>query len=300
MVMHFNFYFSKLCSHKSRNFCSQKISQKIGFIGDGNMAKAICKSIKNKGLIEYSQTYVSSPYIKNLDMWKEWGSNVTTDNALVANESDIVLLAVKPHILTEALKEIADSPLKSKIKNKLFMSILAGTTVKDLEKMLSIFEGSRVVRVMPNTPMIVGQGCTVYCAGSSATNEDLEIVHRILEVTGMCQKVPEHMINAIGAVSASGPAFVYMFIEALSDGGVKMGLHRQMATEFAAQTVMGSAKMVLETSKHMGVLKDEVCSAGGQTIAGIHALERGGARGTIMDAVEAAALRAAELGKHDK
>ncbi|CAG9769554.1 unnamed protein product [Ceutorhynchus assimilis] len=274
-----------------------KLTQKIGFIGDGAMAKAICRSIKRKGLIDYSQVYVSSPYPKNLDEWKGLGANVSTQNAVVAQQADIIFLAVKPHILKEAIKTISASPSVSQIKDKLFVSILAGITTNDLETMLSKFSNSRVVRVMPNTPMLVGEGCTVYCPGSTVTKSDLELVHRILEVTGMCQCLPEHMINAVGALSGSGPAFVYLFIEALSDGAVRMGIHRDMATRFAAQTVMGAGKMVLETSKHMGTLKDEVCSAGGQTIAGIHALERGGVRGSVMDAVEAAALRAAELGK---
>ncbi|KAJ8984254.1 hypothetical protein NQ317_007486 [Molorchus minor] len=278
-----------------------KITQKVGFIGDGSMAKAICRSIKRKGLVDYSQVYVSSPYIKNLDSWKDLGANVSTDNSIVAKEADIIFLAVKPHILQEALSQIMASPNATKIKNKLFISILAGITIADLEKMLlSKFEGSRVVRVMPNTPMLIGEGCTVYTPGTTVTDEDKKIVKNILEETGMCQLLPEHMINAVGAVSASGPAFVYVFIEALSDGGVRMGLHRDMATTFAAQTVMGAAKMVLQTNKHMGTLKDEVCSAGGQTIAGIHALERGRVRGSIMDAVEAAALKAAELGEQSK
>ncbi|KAJ8967126.1 hypothetical protein NQ314_003078 [Rhamnusium bicolor] len=277
-----------------------KISQKIGFIGDGSMAKAICRSIKRKGLIEYSQVYVSSPYIKNLDVWKELGANVSIDNALVAKEADVIFLAVKPHILHEAVQQILASPLAAEIKNKLFISILAGITIKHLEEMLCKFEGSRVVRAMPNTPMLIGEGCTVYTPGTTITQNDLKLVKNILEVTGICQLLPEHMINAVGAVSASGPAFVYVFIEALSDGGVRMGLHRDMATKFAAQTVMGAANMVLQTNKHMGTLKDEVCSAGGTTIAGIHALERGAVRGSIMDAVEAAALRAFELGKQSK
>ncbi|XP_060525541.1 uncharacterized protein LOC132701535 [Cylas formicarius] len=279
---------------------SIKIKQKIGFIGDGAMAKAICKSIKGKGLINYSQVYVSSPYIRNLDSWKELGANVTTDNAVVVNESDIIFLAVKPHILKDAIAQVANSELALRIKHKLFISILAGITIKDLEEMLFQFEGSRVIRVMPNTPMMIGQGCTVYCPGTTVTEKDLKVVQTMLEVTGMCEMLPERMINAVGAVSSSGPAFVYLFVEALSDGGVRMGLHREMATRYAAQTVMGAAKMVLETHKHMGTLKDEVCSAGGQTIAGIHALERGGVRGAVMDAIEATALKAAELGNQKK
>ncbi|CAH1109538.1 unnamed protein product [Psylliodes chrysocephalus] len=255
-----------------------KLTQKIGFIGDGSMAKAICRGINRKGLIDYSQVYVSSPYIKNLDSWKDLGANVSTDNSLVVKESDVVFLAVKPHVFCDAVKQIEKGANMKYTKNKLFISILAGVTTTNVEKALQNFEGARVIRVMPNTPMLIGQGCSVFCPGSKATEADLKLVNTFLEATGMCQQLPEHMIDAVMAVSASGPAFVYIFIEALSDGGVRMGLHREMATRFAAQTVMGAAKMVLENNKHMGTLKDEVCSAGGTTIAGVHAMEKGRVR----------------------
>lgn len=175
---------------------------------------------------------------------------------------------------------------------------------------------------MPNTPMIVGAGCSVYCTGSNATQEDVDLVTRILEVTGVCAKIPEYMINAVGAVASSGPAYVsiaacfhtkylatncllnffkiYLVIEALSDGGVKMGLPRSMANQFAAQTVLGAAKMVLETGKHPGELKDDVCSSGGTTIYGMHELEKCAVRGALVRAVEAAANRAVVMGKRDK
>ncbi|CAG9857268.1 unnamed protein product [Phyllotreta striolata] len=264
------------------------------------MAKAICRGIKRKGLIDYSQVYVSSPFIKNLDSWKALGANVFTNNALVVEQSDVIFLAVKPHVFCQAIEQIESNSDKNSTKNKLFISIIAGLTTNNVEKVLQSFEGSRIVRIMPNTPMLIGEGCSVYCPGSKATKEDLDLVETILQSTGMCQLLPEHMIDAVMAVSASGPAFVYIFIEALSDGGVRMGLHREMATKFAAQMVMGAAKMVLATDKHMGTLKDEVCSAGGATIAGVHAMEKGRVRGAIMDAVQAAALRAAELNERSK
>jgi pyrroline-5-carboxylate reductase len=283
-----------------KTFCTIapiKIKQKIGFIGDGNMSKALCNSIENKGLINYSQVYVSSPYVKNLDVWKQLGANVTTNNNEVAQKSDVIFLAVKPHMLNVVLDKLIQDSKINTISNKLFVSILAGITLKELEEKMQNFQGSRVIRVMPNTPTVVGAGYTAYCPGQNVTEEDLSLIKSILEVTGVCQLLPEKMINAVGAISSSGPAFVYLFIEALSDGGVRMGLHREMSTKIAAQTVMGAAKMVLETGKHMGTLKDEVCSAGGTTIAGVHALERGGVRGSVMNAVEAAARRAEELGK---
>ncbi|KAJ3667127.1 hypothetical protein Zmor_002533 [Zophobas morio] len=258
------------------------------------MSKALCRSIQQKGLIDYSQVFVSSPYIQNLTVWKDAGANITTNNSEVAEKADIIFLAVKPHLLNEILDKIIQDSKNRPIKNKLFLSILAGIKLNELEEH---FSGSRVVRVMPNTPMVVGEGCTIYCPGHNVTQDDLSLIQSLLEVTGLCEQLPEKMINALAAISSSGPAFVYLFIEALSDGGVRMGLHREMATKFAAQTVLGAAKMVLDTDKHMGILKDEVCSAGGMTIAGIHALERGAVRGHVMSAVEAAAKRADELAK---
>ncbi|KAJ8967124.1 hypothetical protein NQ314_003076 [Rhamnusium bicolor] len=269
----------------------ESINEKIGFIGAGNMAKAICEGIVRKGLIKYSQVYVSGPHIENLISWKEKGANVSTENGRVVVESDVIFLAVKPHILPSAIVNMYDTLPQTPLKSKLFVSILAGIPMQQLENVLCRLEGCRIIRVMPNTPMMVGEGCTVFSPGQRATERDIELVKCILSVPGICKQVPESLINAVGALSGSGPAFVYVMIEALADGGVKMGIPRAMAIEFAAQTVLGAAKMVKETGKHTGELKDEVCSPGGTTITGIHALERGGIRAAIMDAVEAAAKK---------
>lgn len=277
----------------------KKLTQNVGFIGDGNMARAICKGIATKDLIKYSQVWVSGPYIKNLDKWKVLGANVTIDNCEVVLKSDVIFLAVKPDILPSVVENIRKNPIAREIKDKLFVSILAGITLNRLESLFSTFEKSRVIRLMPNTPMLVGEGCTAYCPGKNTTIMDISIVRAILEVSGICQKIPENMINAVNAMSGGGPAFVYLMIEALSDGGVRMGLHRDMATKFAAQTFLGAAKMVLESDKHTGALKDAVCSAGGTTIAGIHELEKGAVRGSIMNAVEASAKKADELGQKE-
>lgn len=279
-----------------------KIKLKIGFIGAGNMASAICEGMTRKGLVTHSQLYVSAPSEKTLRKWKEMGVNAVTENGKVAEEADVIFLAIKPHILPAAVADIYKTMNHpNKVINKLFVSILAGITLESLENVLAGFEGSRVIRVMPNTPMMVSEGCTVYCPGQNATEGDIKIVEKILSSSGFCSLVPESMMTGVGALAGSGPAFVYTVIEALSDGGVKMGLPRAMATQFAAQTVLGAAKMVLETGKHTGTLKDEVCSPGGTTIAGIHALERGGLRSSLMDAVETAALKSIELGqKHGK
>ncbi|XP_060525542.1 uncharacterized protein LOC132701536 isoform X1 [Cylas formicarius] len=269
--------------------------EKIGFIGGGNMAKAICEGVVRKGLIRYSQVYVSGPNIQNLLYWKEKGAHVYTENGRVVQEADIIFLAFKPHILPTAIAGVYDT-LKHPVKSKLFVSILAGIPMKQLENVLCpLEECARIIRVMPNTPIMVGEGCTVFSAGPKASPSDISLVKKMFEVSGVCQQVPESLINAIGALAGSGPAFVYLILEALADGGVKQGVPRNLAVEFAAQTVLGAAKMSLESGKHTGQLKDEVCSAGGTTIAGIHKLESGGVRGALMDAIEAATKRSQEL-----
>jgi pyrroline-5-carboxylate reductase len=154
---------------------------------------------------------------------------------------------------------------------------------------------SRMVRVMPNTPCLVGASASAYAAGEAATEDDLKLVDRLLNAVGRAYRLPEHLLDAVTGLSGSGPAYVYVMIEALSDGGVRVGLPRDVATALAAQTVLGAARMVLETQQHPSVLKDKVTSPGGTTIAGLHALERGGFRAALIDAVEAATQRAKEL-----
>ncbi|XP_049827708.1 uncharacterized protein LOC126266997 isoform X1 [Schistocerca gregaria] len=216
----------------------------------------------------------------------------------VVENSDVIFLAMKPIYLDAALMDIKKT-LKQPVSNKLFVSLLAGVPLKVLEeKIHRIVPDARVIRVMPNTPVLVGAGCSVFSCGTTATKKDAEVVKMMLSTGGICQEISESLIDAAGGLSGCGPAYVYLIIEALSDGAVKMGVPRAMATQFASQTVLGAAKMVLETGKHPGQLKDEVCSPGGTTICGIHALEKGGVRSTLMEAVEAATKRAAELGKN--
>ncbi|KAF5282971.1 hypothetical protein FQA39_LY04842 [Lamprigera yunnana] len=262
-----------------------KITKKIGFIGGGNIAKAICAGMVRKGLITYSNVYVAALHETTLETWKKLGANVTTVNGSIVDEADIIFLSVKPHILPEAIAQMLQTYNPTKAANKLFISVIAGVKLESLENILGDVEGARVIRVMPNTPLLVGEGCSVYCPGQYASESDTELVKKIFEVSGICELVPESLINGI-----------YLVIEALSDGGVKLGIPRKTATTFAAQTVLGAAKMVLETGQHTGVLKEEVTSPGGTTIAGIHALEKGGLRSALMDALEASAKRSAELG----
>ncbi|XP_018327560.1 pyrroline-5-carboxylate reductase 3 [Agrilus planipennis] len=276
---------------------SGPLSQKIGFIGPGNMAKAICEGMVRQGLVDYSQIYVSGPHEKSLVYWRAQGAKTTHQNGKLAEEVDVIFLCVKPHVLPEAIADIYKTSSPYRIVGKLFISILAGVTIAALENTLMGFEGSRVVRVMTNTPLMVGEGCTAYCPGQVAIDEDIALVRRIFEVSGVCNLVPESMFDAICGIAGSGPAFIYLVIEALSDGAVKNGIPREMATKLAAQTVLGASKMVLETGRHTGTLKDEVCSPSGTTISGVHVLEQHGVRAAFMDAVEAATSRSAELSK---
>lgn len=184
-------------------------------------------------------------------------------------------------------------------KEKLFVSVVAGISIEVLEKFFYFIPEIKVIRCMPNTAMQVAEGCTVFTAGRYVPPVDVEKITMILNALGMAHEVPEKMINAFAAITGCGPAYVYLIIEALADGGVKMGIPKATAIQFAAQTLYGSAKTLLETGKHPAQLKDEVCSPGGTSIAGIHELEKGGMRNLLINAVEAATLKSIELGKRD-
>jgi pyrroline-5-carboxylate reductase len=194
--------------------------------------------------------------------------------------------------MAEALAEVRDLVAE---RRPLVVSIAAGVTLAQLAAALG--GPTRLVRVMPNTPCLVDASASAFTPGEHATGEDVTLVQGLLDTVGRAFRVPEHLLDAVTGLSGSGPAFVYLVIEALSDGGVRAGLPRDVSTALAAQTVLGAAKMVLETNQHPGALKDMVASPGGTTIAGLHELERAGVRGAFMNAVEAASRRAAELGK---
>ena len=204
---------------------------------------------------------------------------------------EIVILAVKPQMLAPVLAEAR--PVLT--PQQLVVSIVAGVPLAQL--MLSLGPTVRIIRVMPNTPSLVGACAAAFSPGGAATADDEQLVERMFRAVGVAYRVPEKLLDAVTGLSGSGPAYVAVVIEALSDGGVLMGLPRDVATTLAAQTVFGTAKMVLEAGLHPGVLKDMVASPGGTTIAGLHALEHGGLRAALMDAVEAATRRAEELGK---
>lgn len=265
-----------------------------GFVGAGRMATALARGMVSAGAArgELITAYDPAPgAAEGLLATIGGGGRASSSNREVAERSDVVVLAVKPGVAVSALEEIAGA-LGSR---HLLISIAAGVTLATMEGVLG--EGRRVVRAMPNTPALIGAGASGYALGRYAVAEDEARARECLESVGRAWSVPEGLMDAVTGLSGSGPAFVYLAIEALSDGGVRAGLPRGTATALAAQTALGAARMVLETGLHPGELKDQVTSPGGTTIAGVHALERGGLRGALMDAVEAASRRAGELAR---
>ena len=267
-----------------------KLQQRIGLIGAGQMATALGRGFIKAGLVAPGDLMASDPVAGARDRFAQaTGAPTTGDNLQVVAASDVVLLAVKPQQMAGVLAE-----LHGKITSaQLVISIAAGLRLEVLAKGLG--PEVRLVRVMPNTPCLVGQGACAYCLASEATDDDARLVEGLLGAVGICYRVEEKLMDAVTGLSGSGPAFVYVAIEALSDGGVRMGLPRAVATALAAQTVLGAAQMVLATGDHPAVLKDRVTSPGGTTIAGIKALESGGLRAALIEAVEAAARRSIEL-----
>ncbi|MBI1175919.1 pyrroline-5-carboxylate reductase [bacterium] len=267
-------------------------SLKIGFLGAGKMATALARGLVNQKIVDAKHLRASDPYPAAREAFVEATGGLTTDqNEDVVTQSDIVILAVKPHQVEEALAEVRPAWRA----DKLLISIAAGITLNKLVSGLG--EAARVARVMPNTPALVGASASAYAMSKSAKAADAATVQQLLSAVGLAFEVKEALIDAVTGLSGSGPAYVYQFIEALSDGGVAAGLPRDMATKLAAQTVLGAAKMVLETGQHPGSLKDMVTSPGGTTIEGLHQLEKGGVRAAVMNAVRAAAARSKELGE---
>lgn len=261
-----------------------------GFIGAGKMATALIRGMLRAGTTSPEFVCASDPIAAaRASLASESGATAFDTNEEVVRHSDVLVLAVKPQSMSTVLEEIRGSVTSE----HLIISIAAGVSLATITTGLGAER--RLARVMPNTPALVGEGASGYCLGPQTLASDELVVRACMESVGRAFAVPEPLIDAVTALSGSGPAFVYVMIEALSDGGVRVGLPREVATALAAQTVLGSARMVLETGLHTGTLKDQVTSPGGTTIAGLHALERGGVRAALIDAVEAANRRAAEL-----
>jgi pyrroline-5-carboxylate reductase len=264
----------------------------VGFLGAGQMATALAVGWRQAGLIDVARSRAADPFPEARNRFeKATGIAATESNWTVASSCRFLVLAVKPQVLPAVLAEVRPALTPQ----HLVVSIAAGVTTRSLAEGLGA--DIKIVRVMPNTPCLVGASAAGYSAGPTTTAEDLEVVARLLGAVGKAYRVPEHLLDAVTGLSGSGPAYVYVLIEALADGGVRCGLPRDVAQALAAQTVLGAAKMVLETGQHPGALKDAVASPGGTTIAGLQVLERAAFRSALIDAVEAATRRAQELGK---
>ncbi len=274
-----------------------KLKQNIGFIGAGQMARALAGGLVDGGLCDGKQIFATDPDESARGAFVESvaGASIAGDVAAVAKKCRVIFLAVKPHFIPAVLAD-----LQSVVSgDHLLISIAAGVKLEALRSGLG--PRGRLCRVMPNTPCLVRQGASGYCLDSESSQRtsrtaDARLVAAMLSSVGVAFELEERLLDAVTGLSGSGPAFVYIMIEALSDGGVAMGLPRDVATSLAAQTVRGAATMVLDSGEHPGQLKDRVTSPGGTTIAGIGALEAAGIRTALISAVEAATRRAIELG----
>jgi pyrroline-5-carboxylate reductase len=265
---------------------------RVGFIGAGKMATALARGLCQAGFTTPDRIVGSDVAVAARESFAaQSGSRSVASNTEVLASSEIVVLAVKPQHFGSILEE-----LKTQIGSQhLVISIAAGIPLAKMIAVLGLEQ--RLVRVMPNTPCLVGESASAYCLGGAATRGDAQVVAHLLNAVGISFELPEQLLDAVTGLSGSGPAFACLMIEALADGGVKMGLSRDVAQRLAAQTLLGTARMVIETNQHPGALKDAVASPGGTTIAGLHELERGAVRASLINAVEAATLRSRELGR---
>jgi pyrroline-5-carboxylate reductase len=275
--------------------------KKIGFLGGGNMAGALVRGLLHSNTVQPAQLRASDVHEERLaDLRTRYAIGTTTDNEELVRWSDVLVLAVKPQIVDRVLGSVSAGVVEQAVGREpvtrpvLVVSIAAGVPLDALEARLPV--GTRVVRAMPNTAAIALAGATAISLGAHATRADQDVAKSLFEAVGRCVVLDETLLDAVTGLSGSGPAYIMMIIDALADGGVKVGLGRETALLLAAQTVYGAAKLQLETGEHPGRLKDMVTSPGGTAIAGLHTLESGGLRRTLIDAVEAAATRSAELG----
>lgn len=270
---------------------SSPMTKQIAFIGGGQMAEAIIGGLIAGQVCRSDALWATDPVAARCDRLKsQFGVLVGSDNRRAVSWADVVILAVKPQSLPEVLSEIGTA-----LSRALVISIAAGVTIRAISEQAS--GAKRIVRAMPNTPALVREGMTALAFSGGISEEDMQVARTIFESVGRVIPVEERLMDAVTGLSGSGPAYVFQAIEALADGGVKMGLPRQTAELLAAQTVLGAAKLVLESGEHPAKLKDRVASPGGTTIAGLHQLEQGGFRATLMGAVEAATKRSQELGR---
>ncbi len=263
---------------------------KLAIIGAGNMGGAISKGILKSGLVSAKDLYISDFSEDNLKEFSEIGANTFKKNTDAVKEVDAVLLAVKPNVYPDVLAEISGV---SEICDKLIITIAPGFEIK---KTKSFFKDDiKVIRAMPNTPAMVGEGMSVICHGDEVGEKEIQMAKCVFESVGKMAILPEKLLDSVVALNGSSPAYVFMFIEAMADGAVRDGIPRALAYEIAAQSVMGSAKMVLETKKHPAQLKDMVCSSGGTTIEAVAVLEENGMRNAVLKAMQACTKKAKEM-----
>ncbi len=270
----------------------------IGFVGGGQMCEAIISGLLHSGMVPPASITVTDPATSRLQyLNKKYGVATLENDAAgpgiqrLAQQSDILLLAVKPQVAREVLSILRDAAPPA----GLVVSIMGGVPLSLLEEYLP---QTPVLRAMPNTPMLVGKGACGLAAGKNATEQHCQLTRALFDAVGLTFLVPEKLIDPLTGLSGCGPAFAYLFIEALADGGVEQGLPRDMALQLAAQTLAGAAEMVLQTGAHPAQLKDNVCSPGGSTIAGVHALENSAFRAAVMDAVKRSCERMEEVGRN--
>jgi pyrroline-5-carboxylate reductase len=268
------------------------VSDQIAVIGGGNMGEALAGGMVSAGYTSLEKIILAEPVETRRSYLESRGYKTTAGGADAVRQAETVLFAVKPQDLGSVLDQLNGEVTSG----HLLVSIVAGAKTARYTEVFG--ETARIIRVMPNTPALVAAGAAGLCAGGGATAEDLASAVKMLESVGRAVEMPEELMDAVTGLSGSGPAYVFQFIEALADGGVRAGIPRDKALMLAAQTVMGSAKMVLELEEHPAKLKDMVASPGGTTIAGLHALEKGGLRAAVMDAVLAASERSKELGRN--
>lgn len=265
--------------------------KRVGFVGGGNMGEALVRGLTKTGLMPVEHLMMADLRADRLEELKRlYGVSVVTDNLTLVRRSDVILLAVKPQILGAVLDEIAPAT-----PGKLLISVAAGVSTSEIRRHLP--PGTRMIRVMPNTPALVLEGATAIAYAAGLEEGDMDTARQIFEAVGRVVILDESMMDAVTGLSGSGPAYIALVVEALADGGVRVGLDRKTAMTLAMQTVLGSARLLIETGMHPGQLKDMVSSPGGTTIAGIHTLEIGGLRRTLIDAVERATHRSRELGQ---
>ncbi|THD23673.1 Pyrroline-5-carboxylate reductase [Fasciola hepatica] len=289
--------FARMSSTGVTNLTSSK---HFGFLGSGQMAQAMAKGFLSGGSLKGSQVTMTDRFGPDTNahlfqpvgqIKEKYGIEYLQNNNEMAKKSDVIFACLKPNVILSALNEIA-----KELNNKLIISVAAGITLTQIQEVVP--ESTRVVRIMPNTPCLVQAGTAVFSRGSTVTDEDIAMTSGLCSsIFNVFEEIPESLISAASGISGCGPAYMYLIAEALADGGVQMGLSRPLAHKLAVSTMAGSAAMMERTGENPSKLKNDVCSPGGATIAAVHALEQGGVRAAIMNAVRAAAVRSDELSK---